>query len=152
VTGGGAQITVRHLESIIRLAEAHARLHLRANVIESDVNAAIALILGSFVSTQKYSDKKQFERKFGRYLVYGRDRDELLLYILHAMVRERIAFYKLRRDGIEMEGHGNRIVLKKADFEARARDIDVHEFLEFYQSEKFREDFEETETEIIQQT
>jgi DNA replication licensing factor MCM2 len=34
--GGGSPITVRHLESIIRLAETHARPHLRSSVEERD--------------------------------------------------------------------------------------------------------------------
>ncbi|KAH0795989.1 DNA replication licensing factor Mcm2 [Histomonas meleagridis] len=149
--GGGARITVRHLESIIRLAEAHARLHLRNNVIESDVNFAISLILESFVSTEKYANKKYLEKKFSRYLVYGRDRNDLLLHVIHTMVRERIAFMNLRRSGIEYEDKTRKIVIKKSDFEARAKDIGVNDFHTFYQSQKFRNDFMQTDTEIIRE-
>ncbi len=35
---GSVPVTVRHVESIIRLAEAHARMHLRDNVIDDDIN------------------------------------------------------------------------------------------------------------------
>ena len=149
--GGGNPITVRHLESIIRLAEAHARLHLRPNVIEPDVNFAISLVLGSFVSTQKYADKKTFERRFSKYLSYGRDRNDLLLHVIHTIVRERLAFERLRRGGIEME-EGTKIVIKKSDFESRAREVGVHGCQEFYKSEKFLSDFDVTETEIIKKT
>lgn len=37
----GMPIAVRHLESIIRMAEAHARMHLREYVSEDDVDTAI---------------------------------------------------------------------------------------------------------------
>jgi DNA replication licensing factor MCM2 len=146
--GGGSPITVRHLESIIRLAEAHARLHLRSAVEERDVNFAIALILGSFVSTQKYADKKAFERKFAKYLSEGRDRNDLLMHVIHTMVIEKASFYRLRRDPAEVE----RIIrISKADFEARAREVGVQSFHEFYSSDKFRNDFTETETDIVRE-
>jgi DNA replication licensing factor MCM2 len=147
--GGGTQITLRHLESIIRLAEAHAKLHLRSSVGEVDVNFAIALILRSFVSTQKYADKKAFERKFGKYLSYGRDRNDLLLHVIHTMVAERMAFWRLRRGVAEAEERVLRIA--KADFEARGREVGVAAFHEFYQSDVFRADFSETQNEIIRE-
>ena len=38
---GSIPITVRHIESMIRMAEAHAKLHLREYVREDDINIAI---------------------------------------------------------------------------------------------------------------
>jgi len=52
---GSIPITVRHIESMIRLAEAHARVHLRDYVVEDDVNMAIRVMLESFIDTQKFS-------------------------------------------------------------------------------------------------
>lgn len=37
------------------MSEAHARMHLRPQVSEEDVNMAIRTMLESFVETQKYS-------------------------------------------------------------------------------------------------
>ncbi len=37
-TTGSVPITVRHVESIIRMAEAHARIHLRGVVVAEDVD------------------------------------------------------------------------------------------------------------------
>lgn len=37
------------------MSEAHARMHLRGQVNEEDVNLAIRSMLESFVETQKYS-------------------------------------------------------------------------------------------------
>ena len=37
----GMPVAVRHLESIIRMSEAHAAMHMRDYVAEADVNAAI---------------------------------------------------------------------------------------------------------------
>lgn len=49
---------VRHLESILRIAEASARMHLRSYVREDDVNRAISVIVGSFIQAQKLSTAK----------------------------------------------------------------------------------------------
>src|ERR1700761_8339969 len=59
---GSFPITVRHLESMIRMSEASARMHLREYVRADDVNLAIKVAIGSFVSAQKTSIKKSLER------------------------------------------------------------------------------------------
>lgn len=59
---GSIPITVRHIESMIRMAEAHARLHLRESVNQNDVNMAIRVMLESFISTQKFSIMKSMSK------------------------------------------------------------------------------------------
>lgn len=61
---GSIPITVRHIESMIRMAEAHARIHLRDYVIEDDVSMAIRVMLESFIDTQKFSVMRSM-RKVG---------------------------------------------------------------------------------------
>ena len=46
---------MRHIESVIRMSEAHAKMHLREYVNEEDVNMAIRIMLESFIDTQKFS-------------------------------------------------------------------------------------------------
>ena len=53
---------MRHIESMIRMAEAHARLHLRDYVNEDDVNMAIRIMLESFINTQKFSIMRSMRR------------------------------------------------------------------------------------------
>lgn len=55
---GCLPITARHIESMIRMTEAHAKMHLREYVQDDDVNMAIRMMLESFVETQKYSVMK----------------------------------------------------------------------------------------------
>lgn len=59
---GSLPITVRHIESIIRMAEANAKIHLRDYVQDDDVNMAIRMMLESFVETQKYSVMKSMKQ------------------------------------------------------------------------------------------
>lgn len=44
-------IAVRHIESIIRMAEAHAKIHLREFVLDEDIDLAINVMLESFISS-----------------------------------------------------------------------------------------------------
>lgn len=46
---GGIPIAVRHIESVIRMAEAHAKLHLRDYVRSDDIDVAIEMLLDSFL-------------------------------------------------------------------------------------------------------
>ena len=55
---GGVPIAVRHVESIMRMAEAHAKMHLREYVRNDDMNAAISTMLDSFLVAQKFSVRK----------------------------------------------------------------------------------------------
>ena len=50
---GSIPITMRHIESIIRITEAHARMHLREYVHNDDVDMAIQAMLERFIDTQK---------------------------------------------------------------------------------------------------
>lgn len=91
-------IAVRHLESIIRMSEAHARMHLREYINSDDIDTAIRcvhclvheyrlmhphrLLLESFVSSQKYSVQKALARRFRRFLSLKQDFNTLTLTTL----------------------------------------------------------------------
>ena len=56
---GGIPIAVRHIESLIRMSEARAKIHLRDEVIAADVDNAIEMLLDSFIQSQKSSVARQ---------------------------------------------------------------------------------------------
>merc|ERR1719473_876248 len=64
---GGIPIAVRHIESLIRMSEGHAKLHLRDEVITNDINVAIEMLLDSFIQSQKSSVARQLQKKFEKY-------------------------------------------------------------------------------------
>lgn len=64
---GSFPITVRHLESIIRISEAFAKMRLSEYVAQKDIDRAIAVTIESFVSAQKISVKKSLARAFAKY-------------------------------------------------------------------------------------
>ncbi|KAK6029004.1 MCM2/3/5 family protein [Ostertagia ostertagi] len=93
---GSVAITVRHVESMIRLSEAHAKLHLRAFVNDEDVQAATRIMLESFINTQKASIMRQMRKTFSKYLTANRSSSELLLFILKQLVKEQMHYEAAR--------------------------------------------------------
>merc|ERR1711964_209785 len=51
---GGVPMVVRHLESLVRMAQANARMELRESVSIKDVDCAIQMMLECFVQSQKH--------------------------------------------------------------------------------------------------
>ncbi|KAJ2385346.1 MCM DNA helicase complex subunit [Coemansia sp. RSA 2611] len=130
---GSVPITVRHIESIVRLAEAHARMHLRDYVRADDVEVAIRVALEGFISAQKLSVMRSLRRKFARYLYTRRDHFELLYYLLGRLVQERLTFHALKFHG-RMPEH---VEVSQADFEAQAAGLGVNDCADFYKSTLF---------------
>jgi DNA replication licensing factor MCM2 len=52
---GGIPIAVRHIESIIRISESHAKAHLRNMVTDEDMRFGIMMLLESFICSQKHA-------------------------------------------------------------------------------------------------
>merc|ERR1719369_319938 len=146
---GSIPITVRHIESMIRIAEAHAKMHLREFVSEDDVNMAMRVMLESFIDTQKYSVMKNMKRNFTKYLSYKKDNNELLLFILRGLAHET-ATYMRNRYGTEQEG----VEINEKDLAEKARQISIQNLQPFFQSHMFRSNnfqYDQTRKLIIQQ-
>lgn len=132
---GSLPITVRHIESMIRMAEASARMHLRDYVQEDDVNMAIRMMLESFVETQKYSVMKTMRQTFQKYLSFKKDHSELLYYILRQMTQEQLAFMR----GLHGSAYDvSTIEISEKDFMDKARQIEIHDVKPFYDSRIFK--------------
>jgi DNA replication licensing factor MCM2 len=58
---------VRHLESILRISEAFAKMRLSEYCSANDIDRAIAVAVDSFVGSQKVSCKKALARAFAKY-------------------------------------------------------------------------------------
>ncbi|KAK6176782.1 hypothetical protein SNE40_015016 [Patella caerulea] len=130
---GSIPITVRHIESMIRMAEGHARMHLRDYVNDDDVNMAIRIMLESFISTQKFSVMRSMRKTFGRYLSFRKDNNELLLFILKQLAQDQMTFQK-NRFGLEQDT----IEISEKDLADKARQINIHNLTSFYDSDVFR--------------
>ncbi|KZV78893.1 MCM-domain-containing protein [Exidia glandulosa HHB12029] len=129
---GSVPITVRHLESVMRMAEASAKMHLREYVRADDIDLAISVAIGSFVSAQKMSVKKTLERGFRKYMTFARDHEELLAFVLGQMVKEKVRAYQAYH--YEQPDH---VTVKVADLDTRAKDHEIFDTTPFLKSRLF---------------
>ncbi|KAJ1654484.1 MCM DNA helicase complex subunit [Dispira simplex] len=130
---GSIPITVRHIESMVRMSEAHARMHLRDYVRADDINVAIGVMLESFIGAQKLSVMKSLRRSFSKYIHYAQDNDELLYYLLCKMVKEKLTFYQYRHQG----SMPSELVIPMEEFESQAGDLQIHDPTPFYDTTLF---------------
>ena len=86
----GIAIGARHIESIIRMAEANAKMHLREIVRDDDVDMAISVMLESFIQSQKFSISRMIKKRFASYITYREDSNSLLLHILGKLEKEQV--------------------------------------------------------------
>ncbi|KAL4911842.1 MCM2/3/5 family-domain-containing protein [Aspergillus aurantiobrunneus] len=64
---GAYPITVRHLEAIMRIAEAFCKMRLSEYCSAQDIDRAIAVTVDSFIGSQKVSAKRALSRAFAKY-------------------------------------------------------------------------------------
>lgn len=132
---GSIPITVRHIESIIRISEAHARMHLREYVNEDDVNMAVRIAIESFIDTQKFSITKTMRRNFAKYLSYNRDHNELLLFLLKQLINDQLSYQKHKSKGmLDID----EVTIKEDDFIDRARQLKISNVKSFYETDIFK--------------
>jgi len=129
---GSYPITIRHLESMIRMAEASAKMCLREYVRSDDIDLAISVAVGSFVSTQKLTIKKTLERSFRKYVTQARDYEELLAFILGQLVKEKARFHQLQR-----HEQPDLITIKVSELDERAKEHDIYDTSPFLHSKLF---------------
>jgi len=136
---GGIPIAVRHIESILRLAEARAKLHLREYVRSDDVDMAIRIMLTSFIETQKKSIQEMLKRHFKQYLNYSRDSDQLLLHLLGTEIQEELRWRSMTSSSSQADDAPISIPIK--DFEQKMEALSLHntDLQNFISSAKFKQ-------------
>lgn len=87
---GGYPLTLRHIESIIRIAEANAKMRLSQQIVSKDVDYAIATLLESYVSCQRFAVAKQLSKEFARYRALFRGGHEVLCELVRRTVQQII--------------------------------------------------------------
>ncbi|CAI9094994.1 OLC1v1030843C1 [Oldenlandia corymbosa var. corymbosa] len=132
--GQGVPIAVRHIESMIRMSEAHARMHLRQHVIQEDVDMAIRVLLDSFISTQKFGVQKALQKSFKKYMTFKKDFNAVILHLLRGLVNGA-------RDLELASGASNltHIDVKVEELQTRALDYGIGDLKPFFNSPEFRQ-------------
>ena len=132
---GGIPIAVRHFESIIRISEAHAKIHLRTVIRNDDIDFGIKIMLESFLMSQKFSVSKSMKKKFAHYLTAQEDHIQLLLNILNGVIKEHESYNRILTKNNNFESS---IIIKQDTFEREAKELGIYNFDDFYQSKHFQ--------------
>ena len=129
---GSFPITVRHLESMIRMSEAAAKMSLREYVRSDDIDLAIQVTVGSFVNAQKTSIKKTLERGLRKYVHQAKDSEELIAFILGQIVKERVRKFRATHfDDPQL------VQIPLKELENRASEVEVYDVQPFLSSKLF---------------
>ncbi|CAG7896997.1 unnamed protein product [Brassica rapa] len=135
MNGQGVSIATRHLESMIRMSEANARMHLRQYVTEDDVNMAIRVLLDSFISTQKFGVQRTLRESFKRYITYKKDYNSLLLVLLKELVKNALKFEEIITGS--NSGLSSSIEVKIEELQTKANEYDLADLRPFFSSTDF---------------
>jgi len=141
---GGAPMTVRHIDGMVRLAEANAKMELRNHVISKDVDHAIALMLESFVQSQKHSVAEELRVKFARYIKTPNTEADICHVALHRIFHEKEQAERLRKPISEVEDEVEQDVfldLKEASKELERLGIGNEDSQDYLRSKRFKIDF-----------
>ncbi|GFZ20970.1 minichromosome maintenance (MCM2/3/5) family protein [Actinidia rufa] len=138
--GQGVPIAVRHIESMIRMSEAHARMHLRQHVTQVDVDMAIRVLLDSFIATQKFGVQKALQKSFKKYMTFKKDFNELILHLLRGLVKDALHFKEILSGSTSNLAY---IDVTVAELQSKALDYEISDLRPFFSSTLFsRANFE----------
>ncbi|KAL6969175.1 DNA helicase [Sarracenia purpurea var. burkii] len=132
--GQGVPIAVRHIESMIRMSEAHAKMHLRQHVTQADVDMAIRVLLDSFISTQKFGVQKALQKSFKKYMTFKKDFNELILHLLRGIVKDALHFEEIVSGSTSFLTH---IDVKVEELQSKAQDYEITDLKPFFSSTLF---------------
>jgi len=129
---GGFAIMTRHIESIIRMAQASAKMHLRTEVRNDDVDLAISVLLESFIQSQKVSVGRVIKKKFSSFISFREDVNISLLHLLGKMFKEQQQYLNLISDNITTE-----VKVPIANLTEGAKELNIYDITEFMKSSVF---------------
>merc|ERR1719261_1859618 len=139
---GGAPMTARHLESIIRLAEANARIELREHVLPKDLDHAIGIMFESFTQSQKHQVAEELRQKFRRYINHATPAADQVTSLLERIFRDRTEQLRLSRPGgVSPEISEVAVDMAEIVRQVERADIELDEVHNFMRTPRFRQHF-----------
>ncbi|URE30000.1 DNA replication licensing factor [Musa troglodytarum] len=132
--GQGIRIAVRHIESMIRMSEAHARMHLRNYVSQEDEDMAIRVLLDSFISSQKFGVQNALQKSFRKYMTFKKDFNGLLLHLLCVLVKDALQFEEIVSG---TTAHLTHIEVKVEELRNKAREYEIYDLKPFFSGAHF---------------
>ena len=123
---------------MLRMAEAHAKMHLRDTVKSEDVDVGMKMLLESFIQSLKTSIASVMRPKLIKFLSQPEDDNELLYHILKNYVKSQA---KLKRMVEESTDPIIDIEITKEDFMIEAKNIAPIDIERFMRTTLFTKEF-----------
>ncbi|OQR91534.1 DNA replication licensing factor Mcm2 [Achlya hypogyna] len=134
---GAVPIAVRHIESLFRMAEAYARMHLRDAVCNDDLDMAIRVMTTSLCEAQKFTFKRQWRKLFASYLSYQQDNTVVLMHVVQELFQAAYTYHQLRQEKRKAPAGLASLQVTCADVLAKARALGIVDLSAFYDSPAF---------------
>lgn len=137
---GGAPMTARHVDSLMRISEANARMELRQHVTNKDVDNAIGVMLESFIQSQKHQVAEELRKQFRKYMARATPPFEQFVNLLERLFKEK--FEQMR----DVRGEAPdlcEVWVEMAELvgQIEANDLDIMEANGFMQSGRFQRNY-----------
>merc|ERR1719498_1953340 len=136
---GGAPMTARYIESIIRMAEASARMELRQHVQAKDLDFAISIMLESFIQSQKHAVAEEMRKKFRLYIAQATPLSDQFMRLLERLFRDKAE--DLRLQGQDVPAADVSVAMTDVVSSIERHDLDMNEAMQFMRSERFSQNF-----------
>jgi len=135
-------MTARHIDSIVRLAEAHARMELRQHVVGKDLDNAIGVVLESFIQSQKHQVAEELRQKFKRYIAKATPSSDHFMNILTKLYRDKLEQLRLSRPGTSIpEASEVPIEMNDVVRQIERQDLELEEAHNFMRTAHFQQNF-----------
>ena len=140
---GGIKITPRHLESVIRMSEARAKLSLRRQVTHADVEFAQDMMLYTFIKSQKRSLQTNLVSRLGAFMLHSAsaagaaDNTATFLHTLSLMAQDKLDFSHAM-----LGGRPQVLKLSLRQFEEKVAHLGLPAVAAFLRSPEFRQKYD----------
>lgn len=140
---GGAPMTARHMDSLMRITEAFARMELRDYVTEKDVDNAMAIMLESFIQSQKHQVAEELRKKFRKYIAQATPMADKFMNLLEKLFKEKVRAMQLRLpSGSEpVDQKTVSVAMEEIVRQIEQQELDLEQANVFFQSERFAKKF-----------
>jgi DNA replication licensing factor MCM2 len=138
---GGAPMTARHVDSLMRIAEANARMELRQHVTDKDVDHAIGVMLESFIQSQKHQVAEELRKNFKRYLKQSQPLFDQFVTTLERLFREKFEQMRAARPGDQPELSEVGVDVAELSVQIDNNDLDINEAHRWMRGPRFSQHY-----------
>jgi len=138
---GGAPMTARHIDSIVRLSEAFAKIELRQHVTTRDLDSAIAVELESFIQSQKHQVAEELRKRFRRYVQQATPASDQFMNLLERLFRDKVEQIRLARPGVDIEASETPIEVADWVRAIEQHDLNLPDADAFIRTQRFKQNF-----------